>query len=106
MVTLVNYGKTDWTDYTDFWRDDDAEWLMTRSILRYATAAARTTDYPTPEVGQTTYREDADILEYRSKSATIKWIPITSAQNLVATPVVAAAPSDAVTLKQATASGG
>ena len=103
-VTLNNYGKVDWTDYTDFWRDDDAEWLMTRSILRYATAATRSTDIPTPEIGQVTYRDDADVLELRSKAS--KWVPVAAAQNLVVTPTSSASNDDPVTLKQQTATGG
>jgi hypothetical protein len=63
------YGKADWVDYSNYWRELDAEWLMERAILRYATPAARATQYPTPGFGMTTYNEQVDKLEMYSKTA-------------------------------------
>lgn len=65
-ISDLQYGKGNWQDYISNWRQKDAGYLQERSILRYATAAARTTDWPTPRAGQVTYRGDADRLEMYS----------------------------------------
>lgn len=59
----VQYGKGNWQDYISNWRQKDAGWVQERSILRYATAATRATDWPSPRAGQTTYRGDVDRME-------------------------------------------
>ena len=36
VATLPTTGKATWTDFSDYWRNADASWLMDRVILRYA----------------------------------------------------------------------
>lgn len=98
-------GKADWTDYQDYWRDADAEWLQARTILRYATSAARTTDWGTPSPGHTTYNQATDSLEYYTVTAPAKWIPVLASQHLKVTPITSAADADAAVLGHKSASG-
>lgn len=49
------YGVVDWTNYQDNWRDEDASWLQSHSILRFANTTDRDTAYPTPLPGTTVY---------------------------------------------------
>lgn len=84
-----NFGKGFWSNYEDYWREEDAKWLQERAILRYTSAAARTTDYPSPTFGQVTYREDAlganiDRLEMYSKQHTA-WVPLLMLANITST---------------------
>ena len=58
-LPVSGYGKADWVDYSNYWREADSEWLMERSVLRYANTTLRTTQYPTPKFGQITYNEQA-----------------------------------------------
>lgn len=104
-VTLNTLGKADWTDYQDYWRDDDAEWLQERSILRYATTAARTTEWPSPAPGQVTYNQATDQLEHFSATAPTKWIGVLASQHLTVTPKTSAADSDPVSLGHKGAGG-
>ena len=87
------YGKANWVDYSNYWREGDAEWLMERTILRYQTAAARQTDYPTPKFGQITYNEQsislggglwADRPEMWSKQHGT-WVPLLMLANITST---------------------
>jgi hypothetical protein len=84
-----NFGKGFWTNYEDYWREEDAKWMQERAILRYTSAAARSTDYPSPTFGHVTYREDAlgagiDRLEMYSKQFNA-WTPILMWANLTST---------------------
>jgi hypothetical protein len=84
-----NFGKGFWSNYEDYWREEDAKWMQERAILRYTSAAARTTDYPTPTFGQVTYREDAlgaglDRLELYSKQFNA-WTPLLMLANVIST---------------------
>ena len=90
-LPTTQFGKADWVDYTDYWREADAEWMMQRSILRYATAATRATDWgATPtSFGQVTYNDTTDRLEVASKTqnawATVpQWVNLTSTQDSAA----------------------
>jgi hypothetical protein len=65
-----NYGKSDWVDYSNNWREADAEWLQARGILRYASNATRDADLTTPGVGQVVYNQALDILQLRSSAGT------------------------------------
>lgn len=78
------YGKANWTDYSNYWREGDAEWLMERTTLRYASTAARTADWPTPKFGHVTYNEVTDRLEVWSKTQT-SWVALPQWANLVST---------------------
>jgi hypothetical protein len=62
-----------WTDYEDNWRGKDANWLQSRSILRYANPTARDADLTAPEVGQFVFSADVDILTYRSGTGVWKY---------------------------------
>lgn len=88
-----NYGKANWVDYSNYWREGDAEWLMERTTLRYGTAAARTADWPTPKFGQITYNEQsialgggvyADRPEMWSKQHGA-WVPLLMLANITST---------------------
>lgn len=71
-VTLNDWGKSNWTNYVDYWRDNDAEYLQARTILRYHNPTDRDADNPTPLSGQVVYNEADDLLYYRSKDNTWK----------------------------------
>ena len=103
MVAIPTQGKGDWVDYTDYWREADAEWLMKRTVLRYASATARTADWPTPEVGMLTYNIATTAMEYYT---TGKWIPVTAASNLWALPAVSTSASQSVTIGHRSGDGG
>jgi hypothetical protein len=76
------YGKADWVDYSNYWREIDAEWIMERAVLRFATTASRQTQYPNPKFGMTTYNEASDRLEAFSKTQNT-WVQIPQWVNLV-----------------------
>jgi hypothetical protein len=87
------YGKANWTDYSNYWREGDAEWLMERTVLRYGTTAARNADWPTPKFGQITYNEQAinlgsglfaDRPEMWSKQHNA-WVPLLMLANIMGT---------------------
>ena len=87
MPTVPATGRADWTDYADYWREMDAEWLMKRSIVRYATEAERSsaaTGYPAPETGMVSYLDSANRLDLFTAT---KWVPVLAAQNLIVSPV-------------------
>lgn len=63
------WGKVDWIDFTHNWREKDAEYLQSRSILRYQDAAARDASLTTPAVGQVIYNAALDRLEWKGASA-------------------------------------
>lgn len=73
LPTTAPYGKATWTDYEDNWRNKDANWLQSRSLLRYANPAARDADLTAPEVGQFVFDASVDILEYRSGTGAWKY---------------------------------
>ena len=92
-LPVSGYGKANWVDYSNYWREADSEWLMERTTLRYATPAARTADYPTPKFGQLTYNEQyqaigggnyADRVELYSKQHN-KWVPLLMLDNITST---------------------
>ena len=92
-LPVSGYGKANWTDYSNYWREGDAEWLMERTVLRYATPAARAADWPTPKFGQITYNEQsvalggglyADRPEMWSKQHNA-WVPLLMIANIMGT---------------------
>ncbi len=83
MTVLAELGAHNWQDYTDYWREGDAEWLQARSILR-VTAPGDLNALPTPGVGQVVHVKDVtavrkDVLYmYASQGAgptTPGWVP-------------------------------
>jgi hypothetical protein len=58
MTVLAELGPHNWQDYTDFWREQDAEWLQARSILRVDTFNNLPTTVTTPGIGQVVYVKD------------------------------------------------
>lgn len=72
-VILNDWGKSNWTNYVDYWRDNDAEYLQARTILRYHTMGDAATDNPTPLTGQVVYNELDDMLYFRSKGPPTAW---------------------------------
>ena len=66
-VTLpAPYGKANWTNYEDFWREQDAEWIQDRLILR----VLLTSDIAALGLtkGGVVYDEQDDALKWRSKT--------------------------------------
>jgi hypothetical protein len=106
-AALTNLGKTDWIDYTDYWRDDDAEWLQERTILRYATSAARGApgEWPAPTAGQVTYNQETDQLEHFTLTAPTKWIGVLASQHLRITPKTSTNDSDPAIIGHRNAGG-
>ena len=80
----LQWGRGDWQDYINNWREKDAEYLQARTILRYQTAAARTTDWPSPAAGQVTYNAALDTLEMYS-TARSAYLHLLMFANLVST---------------------
>jgi len=80
----LQWGKGDWQDYINNWREKDAEWIQARTILRYQTAAARTTDWASPSAGQVTYNDAIGALEMYSAVKTA-WLHLLMFQYLVST---------------------
>jgi hypothetical protein len=83
------YGKADWVDYTSYWREGDAEWLMERSVLRFASKEDRATQYSNPKFGQVTYNESSlgvglDRAEMYSKQHNA-WVPLLMLANITST---------------------
>ena len=83
------YGNANWTDYSNYWRETDAEWMQERMVLRYADATLRTTQYPNPKFGQITYNESAlgpnlDRPEMYSKQHN-KWVALLMLDNITST---------------------
>ena len=105
-VTLSPQGKADWTDYQDYWRDDDAEWLQERSVLRYATSAARDAQWTTPSPGQVIYNQFTDQLEHFAATSPTKWIGVLASQHLGISPKTTASDNDPAVLGHKGAGGG
>jgi hypothetical protein len=80
----LQWGRGDWQDYINNWREKDAEFLQARTILRYQTAAARTTDWPAPQPGQVTYNNETQTLEMWRPAAS-SWVRSLMFQYLTAT---------------------
>lgn len=59
-ITDLQYGKPDWADFVNNWREKDAEWLRDRSIMRFATTASRDTAVSGASPGTFVYRADAE----------------------------------------------
>lgn len=77
-VTLNDKGASNWANYIDYWREEDAEWMQKRMVLRYDNAAQRDADAvagPT-DVGRLNYRFDTDRLELRAAAGWIKYDPL------------------------------
>jgi hypothetical protein len=66
-VTLpAPYGKANWTNYEDYWRDQDAEWIQDRLVLRVLLTSDITALGLTK--GGVVYDEQDDALKWRSKT--------------------------------------
>lgn len=102
VIPSDGLGVVDWTDYNDYWRDADATWIQARSVLRYATSAARTTQWASPGTGQVTYNAEVQALEVYTGG---KWVRVNAAENLIALPVTSAATAQ-VTVGHKAAGGG
>lgn len=71
----TDYGRADWQNYNDYWREQDAEWLQDRLITRYSTANARLSAIPNAKPGQVTYNAATDRLEVFS-AAKLNWLGV------------------------------
>ncbi len=89
----TQWGRGNWTDYVNNWREKDAEYLQARSILRYHNATDRTADWASPAYGQITYNETAvqvgpgvfvDRPEMFSKQHN-KWVALLMLDNVTST---------------------
>jgi hypothetical protein len=74
-IADTQWGIADWTDYENNWRAGDADYLQSRAIARFHTAADRTAALGSGPVGMVTYNETTDRIEWRSKLG--PWVPIT-----------------------------
>lgn len=88
-LPVSGYGKADWVDYSNYWRESDSEWMQERAVLRYANAADRTAQFPSPKFGQITYNESAlgtnlDRPEMYSKQHN-KWVALLMLDNITST---------------------
>lgn len=70
----LQWGKGTWQDYISNWRSRDTSWMQEHLILRYQTAAARTTDYPAPQPGHVTYNDTTKSLEMWRGAPTSAWV--------------------------------
>ena len=70
------YGKADWTDYEDNWRDADATWLQDHGILRFTTTASRDTALPSAGPGQVIFNAEAGYLQLKSPSQWVDYKPL------------------------------
>lgn len=74
-----------WTDNTDNWRAEDADYLQRRSILRFSTTALKITalgpslSIPSPTPGQAAYVTQTDSIEYID--ATNTWRKVNAFKN-------------------------
>lgn len=59
------YGKADWENYKNYWREEDAEWMQDRMVLRVLTSGDRDALLQSP--GSLVYNEALDQVELRSK---------------------------------------
>lgn len=64
------YGKADWVDYSNYWREADAEWMQDRMVLRVLNATGR--DALAQSTGSLVYNEALDQVELRSKAGGYK----------------------------------
>lgn len=64
------YGKADWVDYSNYWREADAEWMQDRMVLRTQNATSRDALAQAP--GALIYNEALDQVELRSKAGGYK----------------------------------
>lgn len=83
-VTLPANGKADWTDYVDYWREADAEWLQDRIILRTTNALRAGL---AQSAGGVVYNSDTDLLELKQFSGSylqIRPLPSTLTTSLAA----------------------
>src|SRR5687767_7835190 len=71
-ITDVQWGKANWTDFENNWREVDAEYLQSRGVLRYQTGAARDAALGAAPAGQVVYNNETDKLEWRSNGGTWK----------------------------------
>ena len=86
-VPAGDYGTATWQDFNNNWRKKDADFLQSRSVLRYDTTAARDAITPAPAAGTTIYNFQTDRIEYRTKTAT--WNALYHVNGLVIEPVSA-----------------
>jgi len=73
-ITDPQWGKADWADYENNWREADAEFLQARTILRFQTDTARNDALGAAPPGTVVYNDATDRLELRSKTATWKGV--------------------------------
>jgi hypothetical protein len=64
------FGKADWIDYQNNWRDADASWIQDRIILRAQDDAQRNSF--AHSAGGVVYHDGLDVLQYRSKAGGYK----------------------------------
>jgi len=75
-VTLPTNGKADWTNYVDYWRDEDASWIQDRLVLRVGSDAERNAvGFGT--TGAVVYNATRDALELRKAAgwSTLNTLP-------------------------------
>lgn len=84
-ITDSQWGRGNWTDYADNWRELDAEYLQSRVVSRFHSPADRDAVLGgSPAVGTVVYDETSDRLQWRSKLGA--WVPLTPMPvNMVAT---------------------
>lgn len=92
-ISDPQWGRGDWQDYINNWREKDAEYLQARTILRYHNASDRAAQWASPAYGQVTYNETAlqvapgvfvDRPEMFSKQHN-KWVALLMLDNITST---------------------
>lgn len=78
IIPPDGYGRVTWTDIEDNWRQVDAFWLQDRSVIRYASAAARSSDIPVPQAGTVTYLADDGSFQGRTPTGWARFVASTN----------------------------
>jgi hypothetical protein len=71
----THYGRANWENYNDYWREQDAEWLQDRLVTRFVSANDRLAAIPNAQAGQVTYNGAIDKLEVFSAQK-LNWLSI------------------------------
>ena len=91
-IADLQWGKVNWNDYEHNWREKDAEFLQSRTILRFHNDTERNAGVPSGSWGSVVYNEASDKLEWRKKAGgTGAWEQILPMPQFLAVPTDTAA---------------
>lgn len=80
----VQYGKANWQDFVNNWREADAEWMQERLILRYTNATTRDAANGSAGAGTMVYNAATDFFE--AKRAAGGFLPFRALPQNLAVP--------------------